>query len=414
MDYMCVDLKSFYASVECVLRGLDPFTTPLVVANKKRGEGSIILAVTPYLKKFGIKSRCRIFDLPIELKDKIIYAIPRMKLYIDYSILVYKALLHFFSQEDIHVYSIDESFIYIKPYIKYYGLKEEELAKMILDYIYEETKLTATCGIGENLFLCKVALDIYAKKINSNISILSKKDFFDKLWEHKPITDFWSIGNGIAKRLEKYGVFTLKDIALKPMEVFYKEFGIIGKELYEHAWGIDSTLIKDIKEPRKRKGISSSQILFEDYDILDAETILIEMIDEIVLELISHNKKATSISLTVGYSKEIGGGFRVSKKIDIPTDSYHLILKEFIKLFNDNILDLKVRTIGVVLSGLIDSNYGQISFFDVDNTREKKLYETINNLKSKFGKNSVVKAISKLDKANQINRNKLIGGHNEK
>lgn len=414
MDYMCIDLKSFYASVECVLRGLDPFTTPLVVADKKRGDGSIILAIAPYLKKFGVKSRCRIFDLPKELKDKIIYAVPRMKLYIDYSILVYKSLLHFFSQEDIHVYSIDESFIYIKPYKKYYGLKEEELAKMIIDYIYKETKLTATCGIGENLFLCKVALDIYAKKINSNVSKLSKKDFFDELWEYKPITDFWSIGNGIAKRLEKHGLFTLKDIALKPMEFFYKEFGIIGKELYEHAWGIDPTLMKDIKEPRKRKGFSSAQILFEDYTVNDAEIILIEMVDEIVLELISNSKKANTISLNIGYSKEIGGGFNVSKKLYIPTDSYHLILKEFLMLFNNNILDLKVRTIGISLSGLIDSNYGQISFLDTDNTREKELYKTINNLKCRFGKNSVVKAISKLDKANQINRNKLIGGHNEK
>src|SRR5690554_6441510 len=211
MDYLCIDLKCFYASVECVERGLDPFTTPLVVADETRGKGSICLAVSSKMKALGVKNRCRLFEIPSHIKYLI--AKPRMSKYIEHSANIYGIYLKYISKEDIHVYSIDEAFLDVTHYKKLYKKTALEIGQMIIDDIYQTTGLTATCGVGTNLYLAKVALDIEAKKNNSHIAYLDEELYKQSLWNHLPLTDFWQIGRGISKRLNKLGLFTMRDVA---------------------------------------------------------------------------------------------------------------------------------------------------------------------------------------------------------
>ena len=211
MDYLCIDLKCFYASVECVDRGLDPFTTSLVVADKSRGNGSICLAISPQMKALGIKNRCRLFDIPKNVNY--IIAKPRMKKYIEVSADIYSIYLKYISKDDIHVYSIDEAFLDVTHYHKLYNKSTIDIGKMIIKEIYEKTGITAACGGGPNMFLAKIALDIMAKKTKENIAYLTEKDFKLHLWDHRKLTDFWQIGQGIARRLNKLGMYCLKDVA---------------------------------------------------------------------------------------------------------------------------------------------------------------------------------------------------------
>ena len=301
--YLCIDLKSFYASVECVERGLDPFEVNLVVADPDRGGGAITLAATPAIKKLGIPSRGRIYEIPKGIEY--IIARPRMHLYMGYSAKIYSIFLKHIAAEDIHVYSIDEAFLDITPYLELYGLTAKQLARRILDDIFDETGITATVGIGTNLFLTKVALDITAKHTPDNMGYLDEDLFRQQLWHHTPLTDIWMIGAGTANHLARLGIIDLYGITQFPEYILYKEFGINAEILIDHAWGKEPVEIQDIKAYQpKANSISNSQILFEDYNNKDAFLILKEMVDVNVLALTEKHLVSDHISLFIGYSKD--------------------------------------------------------------------------------------------------------------
>lgn len=410
---ICIDLKSFYASVECVLRGLNPFKVNLVVADKDRGKGSIILAASPHIKQYGVKSRCRIYDLPKNLD--IIYAKPRMKKYIEYASKIYEVYLKYVSSEDIHVYSIDEVFLDLGPYLKYYNKTAYELSKIILDDIYNTTKLPAVCGIGENMFLAKVALDILAKHEKDGIAYLDAHILKEKIWSHEPITDIWGIGRGIAKRLEKMNIKNLGDLANCPLEKLEKEFGIVGRELLEHAYGIDKTTVQEARSylPTS-KSFGYGQVLYEDYNYQDLYVVLLETVDQIACELVAKKLNCSLIALGIGYSKDIGGGFTRQRTLPVKTNSRKVLVDEFTKLYFDNVEDYPIRRIDVRVGKLSNEEFIQTDMFNDQEKLKKEhdLYEAISEIKEKYGKHAVYLAASKTEKGTFAKRHKLIGGHN--
>ena len=411
--YLCIDLKSFYASVECVERGLDPFEINLVVADPDRGGGAITLAVTPAIKKLGVPSRGRIYEIPEGIEY--IIARPRMKLYMEYSAEIYSIFLKYVAPEDIHVYSIDESFLDVTPYLHYYDLSVKQLAKTIIDDVFNQTGITATVGIGTNLFLTKVALDITAKHSPDNMGYLDKDLFKQLLWHHTPITDFWMIGPGTARRLEKLGIYDLYGITRFPEGILYKEFGVNAEYLIDHAWGREPVLISDIKAYKPTfNSISNSQILFEDYDANDAYLILKEMVDSNVLDLTEKHLVTDHISLFIGYSKDKRKPSRGSRKITNRTNSYRILVEEF-RLLYTKIVDPKfpIRHIGISFGNVRDEIYEQFDLFvnQEDIEQERKLQQTLVSIRNKYGKNSVLKGMNFLEKGTARYRNTTIGGH---
>lgn len=411
--YLCIDLKSFYASVECVERGLDPFEINLVVADPDRGGGAITLAATPAIKKLGVPSRGRIYEIPKGIEY--IIARPRMHLYMEYSAKIYSIFLRHIAPEDIHVYSIDESFLDATPYLDLYGVTPKQLARRILDDIFDETGITATVGIGTNLFLTKVALDITAKHTADNMGYLDEELFRQKLWNHTPLTDFWMIGPGTARHLAKLGIFDLYDLTQFPEWILYKEFGINAEILIDHAWGREPVEIKDIKSYQpKANSISNSQILFEDYSYKDAFLILKEMVDSNVLVLTGKHLVSDHISLFIGYSKDIRKPSRGSRKITNRTNSYKILLEEF-KLLYKKIVDPRypIRHIGISFGNVRDEIYEQYDLFaDQEQLeKEKKMQQTLVKIRNKYGKNAALKGMNFLSKATAKYRNTTIGGH---
>ena len=283
--FMCIDLKSFFASVECADRGLDPFTTNLVVSDPSRGNGAICLAITPAMKALGIRNRCRIFEIPPGVQY--ITALPRMKRYMEVSAQVYGVYLRYISPEDIHVYSIDECFIDATPYLAMYNTSPKQLAQTLMNAVFEETHICATAGVGTNLFLAKVALDITAKHVPDHIGWLDEKEFREKLWSHRPITDFWNVGSGVARRLAKYGVYDMGGVAKMNEDILYKEFGVNAEFLIDHAHGREPCTMAEIHAyESKTKSLSNGQILFEDYSADNAFIVMKEMADTLILELV--------------------------------------------------------------------------------------------------------------------------------
>lgn len=413
MKIFCIDLKSFYASVECVLRGLDPFKVNLVVADASRGQGSIVLAASPHIKKFGVKSRCRIYDLPHDLD--IIYAKPRMKKYIEYACKIYEVYLRYVDREDIHVYSIDEAFLDLSCYMKYYKKTEFELAKQIISDIYQATGITATCGIGDNMFLAKVALDCLAKHSTDYIAYLDEATFKEKMWDYKPIGDIWGIGRQMEIHLKRMNIYTLRDLANYPLEKLEAKFGIMGKELYEHAHGIDHSTVSEVKNYKpQNKSFGHGQVMYEDYNFKDAHTILIEYVDEIATELVMRNLSCRLIGIAIGYAKNVGGGFARQRTLENPTNSRKVLLEEFTKLYFDNVKDYPIRRINVRVAKLTSDQFVQMDLFNnaFKSKKEHDLYETIGELQEKYGKNAINMAISYTEKATQRKRSILIGGHN--
>lgn len=411
--YLCIDLKSFYASVECVERGLDPFEINLVVADPDRGGGAITLAATPAIKKLGVPSRGRIYEIPKGIEY--IIARPRMHLYMEYSAKIYSIFLKHIAPEDIHVYSIDESFLDATPYLDLYGMTPKQLARRILDDIFDETGITATVGIGTNLFLTKVALDITAKHTADNMGYLDEELFRQKLWNHTPLTDFWMIGPGTARHLAKLGIFDLHDLTQFPEWTLYKEFGINAEILIDHAWGREPVEIKDIKSYQpKANSISNSQILFEDYSYKDAFLILKEMVDSNVLVLTEKHLVSDHISLFIGYSKDVRKPSRGSRKITNRTNSYKILLEEF-KLLYKKIVDPRypIRHIGISFGNVRDEIYEQYDLFaDQEQLeKEKKMQQTLVKIRNKYGKNAALKGMNFLPKATAKYRNTTIGGH---
>lgn len=412
-NIMCIDLKSFFASCECIERGLDPFKTPLVVANPNQGNGAITLAVTPYLKKQGVASRSRLYDIPKNIKYTIVP--PRMKLYISKSKEVVSIYLDYVAKEDLHIYSIDECFLDVTDYLKLYKKTDYELACEILNVIQEKTGLTATCGIGPNLLLAKVAMDTEAKKYKNGIAKWTYEDIPTKLWPLTPLSKMWGIGKRMEKNLNILNIYTIKDLAKYDKNKLKDKFGVMGLELWNHANGIDNSQIKDFKTPAKDKSYSHSQVLFKDYNETNIRIIITEMVELLTSRLRANNKQTTVIGLGISYSKEINSGFYHTLKLDAPTDSN----KEIIKICNiifDRYYDyLPIRKVSISCGGLISKKGIQLNLFEEYQKikQENKMNATIDEIKNKFGKNSLIKASNLLPDSTAIERNTKIGGHHE-
>lgn len=411
-NIMCIDLKSFYASVECSIRGLDPFKTPLVVADQQRGDGSIVLAVTPYLKKLGVPSRCRIYELPKDIK--IIFAKPRLKTYLEYSVKVIEVYLEFIAEEDLYIYSVDEVFLDVTNYLKLYKLNTYDLAKKILKRIYEKLQLYATCGIGPNMLIAKLAMDLEAKKSPEFIAKWDYDDIPKKLWPVAPLRKMWGIGFKMEERLNNLGLITIGDIANYEVKKLKKEFGILGEELYYHCHGIDQSVIMDkylLKAKNHSYGIG--QTLFKDYNEEEIKTIILEMTDEIVSRLRIAQKSCKTIHLTIGYSKEYGKGFSRQITLDYPTKYHSVIYQECLNLFDLYYEGYPIRQVMISLSNLTDSKIYQYSLFEDPELLEKdfQLKQTLDEIKMRYGKNSVNRLVSETKHSTAKLRNKQIGGH---
>ncbi|MDD2234678.1 MAG: DNA methylase [Desulfitobacteriaceae bacterium] len=500
--YIAIDLKSFYASVECVERGLDPMTTNLVVADINRTEKTICLAVSPSLKSYGIPGRARLFEAVQKVKEvnaqrqqkapgrvftgesydtmvlktspglliSYITASPRMALYMEYSTKIYTIYLKYVAPEDIHVYSIDEVFIDATDYLKTYKLTPLEMTMMLIQDVLKTTGITATAGIGTNLYLAKIAMDIRAKHIAPNkdgvrIAELDEMSYRQLLWTHKPLTDFWRIGKGYATKLEANGMYTMGDVARcslgKPHErynedLLYKLFGINAELLIDHAWGWEPCTIAEIKAYKPNtNSISSGQVLQCPYDVEKAKLIVREMTDLLVLDLVDKGLVTDQMVLTIGYdienltnpqiSRAYHGevttdhyGRRIPKhahgtaNIERQTSSTMLIMNAVLELF-DRIIDnnLLVRRINVTACRLVKEDiikrtdsYEQLDLFtdyeavqkkraeeETALAREKRIQEAVLTIKKKYGKNALLKGMNLEEGATTVSRNKQIGGH---
>ena len=412
--YFCIDLKSFYASVECADRGLDPLKTRLVVADPERSEKTICLAVTPALKALGVPGRCRIFQIPKEI-DYII-APPRMQRYIDCSADIYAIYLRYVSKEDIHVYSIDEVFMDVTDYLHLYQIPAEELAVKIMKDVLESTGITAACGIGTNLYLAKIALDIVAKKTISHIAFLDEKTYCRTLWKHKPLTDFWRVGKGTESRLNRMGIFTMGDIVKADSQLLYKIFGIDAELLIDHAWGRESTTIRDIKSYRpKETSVSSGQVLERDYSYEEGRIIVKEMAELLSLELVDKGLVTSSITLHAGYSNRIEmKSAHGTVTMPVTTSSSSQLISYTEQLY-EQIVDkmIPVRRITLTFNRVMDELYQQYDLFTDPTQMEKehRMQTAVLDIKERFGKNAVLKGMNLQKAATTRERNCQIGGH---
>ena len=412
--YFCVDMKSFFASVECAERGLNPFETNLVVADESRGSGTICLAISPAMKALGVKNRCRLFEIPKNIKY--ITAKPSMKKYIQYNGDIYDIYLDYMSPQDIHVYSIDESFLDVTDYLRMYKKTAREFAKFLINEIAERTHIPASVGIGTNLYLAKIALDIAAKKKSSHIGWLNEDVYQATLWKHRPLTDFWQIGKGIEKRLAKYGIHDMEGITKTDERLLYKEFGINAELLIDHAWGRESCTIADIKAHKtKGKSIFGSQILFEDYSFEKAEIVVKEMVLDACHKMMRQRVVTNSITLHIGYSKDLiqptGGTAKLLSTTNVYSEILNGVLDVFYKTTDR---ETPIRRIGLTCNNVVGEGCEGYSLFTnfVAVEKEKKLERTVLALKDKFGKNSMLRAIDLEEGATARERNCLIGGHN--
>ena len=412
-NILCIDLKSFYASVECAISGLDPFKTPLVVADKERGGGSIVLAVTPYLKQLGVPNRCRIYELPKNIS--IIYRKPRMERYLEYSTKIIEIYLQFISEDDLYVYSVDEVFLDFTEYLNYYKKTDYEIAKMVMAEIYKQTKIYSTCGVGPNMLIAKLALDIESKHSPDFIAKWTYEDLPTKLWTVKPLSKMWGIGRNMERNLNALGITSVGELANYDVKKLKKKFGIIGEELYYHAHGIDMSLIQEkLRLKPKSKSYGIGQTLFEDYYKPEIFQIIREMVDDVCRRLRISKKKASTVHFGLGYSKDIGGGFARQMQLPQPSSNESHIYKLCLKIMNKFYNDSPIRVVRVSVTGLIDDKDYQINMFEDIETvfKEKQVFHAIDEIKEKFGKNSINRASSELKESTIKSRNEMIGGHN--
>lgn len=413
-NILAIDLKSFYASVECADAGLDPFKTPLVVADISRGGGSICLAVSPYLRNKGIPGRLRIFELP--KNENIIFKKPRMRRYLEASAKVVSIYLRYVSRDDIHIYSVDECFLDVTDYRKLYPMPLKELARKILNEVYAETHLYATAGIGPNMLLAKLSMDIEAKKNKSQIAEWNYEDVPYKLYPITPLSKMWGIGSRYEESLNRMGFRCVGDIAKSDVAILKKRFGILGEELWYHAHGIDASLIQDKKKYRAlSKSYGIGQVLFQDYYRDTTPQIVLEMADELSSRLRATGKRATVIHFYVGYNQETGGGFAHQVQLNAPIDLGKDIAEVCLKMFDRYYHDEPIRNLGISLSGLVGNEGIQLSLFE-DNEKkgkEEKLFDTMDEIKRKYGKNAVRRASTELEYSTAKMRNEEIGGHHE-
>ncbi|WP_294986118.1 DNA methylase [uncultured Fibrobacter sp.] len=455
--YAAIDLKSFFASVECILRGLDPLKAKLVVADESRTEKTICLAVTPALKAYGIPGRARLFEVNQKVREvlrrtgeKIEFTIakPQMAKYVEYSTKVYNVYLKYVSAEDIHAYSIDECFLDLTRYLKLYKKTARELVKTIIQDVFATTGITATGGIGTNLYLCKIAMDVMAKHVDADadgvrIAELDEMSYRRQLWSHRPLTSFWQVGRGIAERLENCrlnagrGVYTMGDIArvsVKNPEALYKLFGVNAEILIDHAWGYEPCTIADIKKSKPRnRSTGEGQVLQDPYPFDKARLVVREMVDTVSMTLIAHDLVTNAMVLTVGYDREnvdkgIYHGVTVTDfygrtipkpahgtaSIGYYTSSQSVMADAVMKLF-DRIVDpkLTVRRLNLVAADIVDASHEQYDLFtDVQKQeKEKKRLKAELLIKKRFGKNAIVKGMDLQEGATTIERNGQIGGH---
>ncbi len=405
-----IDMKAFYASVECVERGLNPFTTPLVVCDTSRGNGTIVLSVSPFLKAMGVPSRCRKRELPNV--EGMIYAVPRMSLYLKKSAEIVSIVLDFVGEDDIHVYSIDELFINLGPYLKMYDMTPYKLVKKIKDTIYEKLSLPTTAGIADNMLLAKLALDLDAKNKPPYISQWKKSDIQNKLWKVKPLSKMWGISAGYERRLNNLGIFTVEQLAKADKAMLKRELGVMGEQLHEHANGIDNTNIR-VKYVPKDTSLSLGQVLFRDYTVKEATTIIREMNDDLSMRLREHNKLTGLVGLMIGYSMKESGGFSRQISLDIPTDDTDILFDALMKIYKQYVEDLPIRRVYLSFGKLLDNKYVQLSLFDdiEENEKQRKLQRTLDKVKNLYGKDAVTRASSLLEESTAKERHNQIGGH---
>lgn len=455
--YIAIDLKSFYASVECRERGLDPLTTKLVVADRSRTSKTICLAVTPALKAYGLSGRSRLFEVEAKAREikrqtgkelEYIVAVPRMALYIQYSTRIYNVYLHYFAPEDIHVYSIDEVFIDATSYLPFYNMSARELAIKVIHDVLAETGITATAGIAPNLFLCKAAMDIVAKHIPADsdgvrISELDVVEYRRQLWNHQPITDFWRVGKATARRLEKYFIRTMGDVArmsLKNPRFLYDEFGIDAEILIDHAWGIEPVGMKEIKNYKSEaKSLGSGQVLHEPYSFEKAKIIVREMAELLALDLFRKKLVTGSITLYVGYdvgSLEVPGfdgevvrdyyGRELPKpahgswSFGTETNSSRMIVEAFVSIF-ERVVNPRwlVRRVNITANGTKPVRARQPCLFDsvdkreggLNQEKEDSLQKARLEIINRYGKNAILKGMNLEEGATTRDRNVQIGGH---
>ena len=493
--YIAIDLKSFYASVECVERGLDPLEVNLVVADESRTEKTICLAVSPSLKKYGIPGRARLFEVNQKVREinglrklnsqgqiqegesfyareldenprlklSFITAPPRMKLYMDYSTRIYDIYLEYIAPEDIHIYSIDEVFIDATPYLKIYDCTPRELAMKLINRVFSETGITATAGVGTNLYLCKIAMDIVAKKCEPDengvrIAELDEMSYRRELWEHRPLTDFWRIGRGYSKKLEEYGLYTMGDIARcscgKPDEFYneallYRLFGVNAELLIDHTWGWEPCTMEEIKSYRPQSNsISSGQVLGTPYGFSKARLIIREMAELLALDLVQKRLSTNQLVLTVGYDVSSLKGSETRYSGEIKTDFYgrkvpknshgtvslpnstsssKIIVNGFMDLFDRIVApNLFVKRVCLAAGRVFaqgreeEPQFEQLDFFtdyekrDAERQalrKERQLQLAILKMEQKYGKNAVLKGMNLLEGATTIERNSQVGGH---
>ena len=455
--FAAIDLKSFFASVECILRGLDPLKARLVVADESRTEKTICLAVTPALKAYGIPGRARLFEVNQKVREvehrtgekvEFLIAKPQMARYVEYSTKVYNVYLKYVSAEDIHSYSIDECFLDLTKYLKLYKKTARELVKIIIQDVFTTTGITATGGIGTNLYLCKIAMDIMAKHVEADsdgvrIAELDEMSYRRQLWAHKPITSFWQVGRGIAARLEKChlnrgrGIHTMGDIArvsVKEPDALYKMFGVNAEILIDHAWGYEPCTIADIKRAKPQsQSMGEGQVLQDPYPFDKARLVVREMVDTVSMRLVENDLVAKGMVLTVGYDREnVDKGIYHGETVQdfygrtIPkpahgtasighyTSSQSAFAEAVMRLF-DRIVDpqLTVRRLNLVAIDVVDeSNQGYDLFTDAQKQeREKKRLKAELLIKKRFGKNAIVKGMDLQEGATTVERNGQIGGH---
>lgn len=415
--YLCIDLKSFYASVECAERRLDAMTTNLIVADLTRSDKTICLAITPPMKAMGISSRCRVFEIPKNVEY--IAATPRMQLYIDYAAKIYKIYLRYISKDDIHVYSIDEAFMDITDYLPLYNMSAKELGKKITKDIYEELHIRATCGIGTNLYLTKIALDITAKHSPDFIGELDEESYKKTLWNHTPLTDFWRVGKKTMMRLNSYGIFTMKDITEADEDFLYKLFGIDAELLIDHAWGRESVTIEDIKKYKSdTNSISQGQVLPRDYSFEEGKLIVKEMMDILCLDMVSKHLVSKSFTLHIGYAGYIEeeAAHGTISLLD-ETNADVVLIPAISKLYEDILIkEYPIRRMYVTANCVRVEDYQQLSIFDTTEKEElkeknRKIQNAVLEVKTRYGKNAILKGMNLEEAGTTMERNNQIGGH---
>ena len=429
--YLVIDLKSFYASVECVERGLDPMTTRLVVADPERTEKTICLAVSPAMKALGVKNRCRVFEIPKSIDY--IMAPPRMQMYINYAAEIYGIYLKYIAPEDTYVYSVDEAFIDVTSYLALYGKTPRQMAVFLMEQVQKGVGVRATCGIGTNMYLAKIALDITAKHAKDFVGELTEESFRESLWNHEPLTDFWRIGPGIQAHLARLGIRNMGQLAHFDESILYREFGKDAELLIDHAWGREPVTIADIKAYKpKTNSITQGQVLMCDYTAGDAELIVREMTDQLCLDLVKRNMVTSSVTLVIGYSRAAGPEPKSASNapwasymgamdsgtasLGYETSSDSVWISEITKLYRSIVNpEYMVRRIYVNANNIHEyDGEVQLSLFDepAENLdRDKRIQETMLQVKSRFGKNAILKGMDYTEKAMTRKRNMQIGGH---